>query len=62
MELLLWNRIKKNKNFWFDYGEIWLFFESFFSMEYEEIQRVLKIWLEEDFKLKGYTPKCGRYE
>ncbi len=53
---------KKTKRFWFSYSEIWSFFESFFSMEYEEIQRVLKIWLEEDFKLKGYTPKCGRYE
>ena len=47
---------KENKYFWFDYGEIWSFFESFFSMEYEEIQGLLDIWLEEDFKLKGYTP------
>ena len=47
---------KKNKNFWFDYREIWSFFESFFSMEYEEIQGLMKIWLEEDFKLKGYRP------
>ena len=47
---------KKNKYFWFDYGEIWSFFESFFSIEYEEIQGLLNTWLEEDFKLKGYTP------
>ena len=25
-------------------------------MEYKEIQGLLDIWLEEDFKLKGYTP------
>ena len=47
---------KKNKDFWFDYDEIWSFFESFFPMEYEEMQGVLKIWLEETFNLKGYTP------
>ena len=47
---------KKNKRFYFDYDEIWLFFKSFFSMEYEEWQRIMKIWLEETFKLEGYTP------
>ena len=47
---------KKNKRFWFDYDEIWSFFGSFFSMKYKEIQGVLEIWLEESFKLRGYTP------
>ena len=47
---------KKTKRFWFSYSQIWSFFESFFTMEYKEILGVLKIWLEEDFKLKGYTP------
>ena len=53
---------KKNQRFWFSNSQIWSFFESFFSMEYKEIQVVLKIWLEETFKLKGYTPvgKCIR--
>ncbi len=48
---------KKSKVFWFDYDEIWLFFESFFGMKYEQIQEVLRYWLEETFKLEGYTPK-----
>ena len=47
---------KKNKEFWFSYNQIWSFFESFFTMEYEEIQGLLDIWLDEAFKLKGYTP------
>jgi len=47
---------KKNKNFLFDYDEIWSFFESFFGMEYQEIQEVLSYWLEETLKLEGYTP------
>ena len=51
---------KKTKRFWFSYSQIWSFFESFFSMEYEEIQGLLDIWLEEAFKLKGYTPSPKR--
>jgi len=47
---------KEYKDFWVDYHEIWSFFESFFGMEYEQIQEVLRYWLEENFKLKGYTP------
>ena len=47
---------KKNKDFYFDYDKIWGFFESFFGMEYEQIREVLRYWLEETFKLEGYTP------
>ena len=46
---------KKIKIFWFDYDEIWSFFESFFGFKYKEIQVVLTEWLEETLKLKGYT-------
>jgi hypothetical protein len=47
---------KKNKYFFFDYNNIWSFFESFFGMEYQEKQEVLRYWLDEAFKLGGYTP------
>jgi hypothetical protein len=47
---------KKNERFWFDYEDIWSFFKSFFGMEYQEIREVLRHWLDEDFKLRGYTP------
>ena len=47
---------KKSKVFWFDYNEIYSFFESFFSMEFEEWQRIMKIWLKDTFKLEDYTP------
>ena len=50
---------RKFKDFWFDYDEIWTFFESVFSMEYKEIEGLMKIWLEETFKLEGYTPKTA---
>jgi hypothetical protein len=48
---------KKSKFFWFDYDKIWSFFESFFGMEYQQIQDVLNYWLEETLKLEGYTPE-----
>ncbi len=38
----------------FDYNEIWYFFNTIFNMENKEIQRILNKWLEEN--LKGYTP------
>ena len=46
----------KSKTFWFDYNNIWSFFEIVFDMESQEIQGVLNKWLEETFKLEGYTP------
>ena len=47
---------KETKFFWFSHKEIWSFFESFFGMEDEQIREVLRYWLEETLKLKGYTP------
>ncbi len=47
---------KKSKYFWFHYDNIWSFFESFFGMEYKQIQEVLSYWLEKTLKLEGYTP------
>ncbi len=43
--------------FWFDYKEIWYFFENIFNMEYEEIQDILSKWLQDTLNLKGYTPR-----
>ena len=47
---------KKTKRFWFDYDDIWSFFESVFSMEYQQIQDVMRYWLKETLKLEDYTP------
>ena len=43
-----------NKNFWFDYDEIWLFFKQFLGMTGPEIETVLKIWLKKTLKLEKY--------
>jgi hypothetical protein len=45
------------KYFWFHYYEIWEFVESFFGMERHQTQGFLRQWVEETFKLEGYTPK-----
>ena len=49
-------RLEKSKYFYFDYEEIWLFFELFFDLGYGQIQEVLRYWLEKTFKLESYTP------
>jgi hypothetical protein len=46
---------KKYKDFYFDYNDIWSFFESFFGMKYEQVQEVLSYWIDDTFKLKGFT-------
>jgi len=46
----------KNCTIWVNYYQIWSFFEEFFLMKYEEIQGILKDWLEETYKLRGVTP------
>ena len=48
---------KKTKICWFDYDNIWSFFDIVFDMEYQEIQGFLNKWLEDTFNLKGYTPE-----
>ena len=47
----------KYGNIWIDYDRIWSFFEEFFLMKYEEIQGILKDWLEEVYNLRGFTPE-----
>jgi hypothetical protein len=50
---------KKNKEFWFDYDLIWLFLESMFSLESEELQSITEDWAEKTLNLKGYTAFPG---
>ena len=56
-DIFVINQDLKNKKFWIDYNQIWSFFESFFGMEYTEIQSIMNIWLEETDKLREYTPR-----
>lgn len=46
---------KKNGVVSISYGEIWLFFESFFGMDYQQIQDLTNVWMEEHYKLRVTT-------
>jgi hypothetical protein len=47
---------KENEYFYLDYNNVWLFFVDFFNLKYEEIQEIARDWLDNTFKLRGYTP------
>ena len=49
--------VKENEYFLLHYDEIWSFFEKHFELKYEEIREIARDWLDETFKLKGYTPE-----
>jgi len=38
------------------YFRIWQLLESIFSMKDLEIKELLKVWLEDTYNLRGYTP------
>jgi hypothetical protein len=46
---------KKNRVVFISYNKIWSFLESFFGLEYEEIQDLTKEWVEEHYKLDVIT-------
>ena len=52
---------KKNEYFWLSYNVIWSFFERHFNLEYEEIQEIVRDWLDETFKLRGYTTTWSKF-
>ena len=44
------------------YDEIWLFFESYFGMNQQQIQDLTKVWVEEHYKLGVTTTIKWRHE
>jgi hypothetical protein len=48
---------KKTKIVWIHYDQIWSKIQSLFYLEYNDIQLIMKLWLEEAYNLKGVTPK-----
>ena len=52
----------KNGNVYINYDRIWVFFESIFGLKDPQTKEILKVWLEETYNLKGYTPNARWYE
>jgi hypothetical protein len=50
---------KNTNNVWIDYFKIWSKLESLFYIKNDDIQLIMKEWLEEHYNLKGVTPKVG---
>jgi hypothetical protein len=46
----------KNNQLWCRYGKIWQVFETEYSMQYDDIQKLIKDVVEAHFKCKGLTP------
>jgi len=46
---------KKNGRVYISYYNIWSLLEDVFGMEYEQIQEVTKLWLEEHYNLRVTT-------
>ena len=40
------------------YGYIWSKIELLFHLNYRDIQSIMKVWLEETYKLGGVTPRA----
>jgi hypothetical protein len=55
--LFYYNQDRKNGIVYIDYHTIWTLFKSYFSLQYTEIQEVMKYWLEDFYNLKGLTPQ-----
>jgi len=45
-----------NKYSYNNVHRIWMFFSEIIGLDYEEIQDILKNWLEEVYNIKGLTP------
>jgi hypothetical protein len=43
---------EKNEFVWVHYDHIWLKIRSLFSLEYDDIQSIMKVWLERDYNLR----------
>jgi hypothetical protein len=50
------NRGVENRGVYVNYDDIWLFLRGGFGLNYEEIQEVIKDWLDEVYNLSGVTP------
>ena len=56
LSLFMYFQDEKNGVLYMDHTKFWGLLHSIFNMEYEQMQDILTIWLEETYNLRGYTP------
>ena len=54
--LFFYYQDEKNGKVFLNHNRIWSFFELVFRYEHEQIQGLIKTWLEETYNLNGLTP------
>jgi len=47
---------QENEEVWINYVHIWSKIESLFHLNYDDTQSIIKVWLEETYKLEGVIP------
>jgi len=47
---------QENEDVFITYNHIWSKIELLFHLNYDDIQSIMKVWLEEAYKLGGVTP------
>jgi hypothetical protein len=52
---------QENGRVYIHYDQIWSKIESLFHLNYSETQSIMKVWVEEDYKLGGVTPFIGKW-
>lgn len=58
---VFFNYNKKPKTVGISYDKIWSFLESYFGLEYEEIQDIIKEWIEGHYKLRVTGSKINEW-
>jgi len=47
---------KLNEHVYIHYGDIWSLLEKIFHIGHNDVKSIIKIWLEDTYKLKGVRP------
>ena len=60
--ICLFDQDIKNKYLHCDFDEIWTVFNKEYSDKYDDVQRLIKSWLEEAAKMKVYIPHSYHFK
>jgi hypothetical protein len=56
LPLFMYYQNKKDGFVYINYDKIWILLKTIFGMEYQQMKEILIIWLEQTYKITGYTP------
>tara|TARA_R110000803_G_scaffold13218_5_gene37318 strand:- start:2187 stop:2564 length:378 start_codon:yes stop_codon:yes gene_type:complete len=59
--LFMYYQDEENGFVYISYERIWAILEEDFGLNHSEIQELIKVWLEETYNLRGFTPTVPSY-